>query len=381
MKSNYILFVLFVLLISFFYNSSAQNPIIQNVVNEVSSDSIFKQIGKLEKLERYAYFDGLESQNYVTNYLNKLNFDTVFTQEYGAGWSTNVIAVKYGTNLSDSIYVVGAHYDCYNKSAPGADDNASGTAGLMEIARIISTRQPEKTVMIAFFSGEEEGLYGSYKFVEKLLEKNIPVAGMFNLDMISYLQQGQNPKVSIRVNKESLPLMNKFISTINSYAPELSFFIDSLNPKAITSDHNSFWAKKIKALTLIEGAMKTDHYNNPYFHSDKDRLGIAANSSLLAELITKSVLATLIENTESFEYLGKALVYPNPTNAFVHIYLNNIKIDKAQIEIYNIYGQLVEKLLNWKQGELIDFSHKAKGIYFIKMSSPSYNNILKIIKE
>ncbi|MFC1597180.1 M20/M25/M40 family metallo-hydrolase, partial [Planctomycetota bacterium] len=76
----------------------------------------------------------------------------------------NVIGVKLGETYPEDAYLVGAHYD--SVSNPGADDNASGVAGVMEIARVLSAHTFDSTLVFVAFDGEEMGLYGSYHYVE-----------------------------------------------------------------------------------------------------------------------------------------------------------------------------------------------------------------------
>ena len=76
----------------------------------------------------------------------------------------NVVGVKLGETYPEDVYLVGAHYD--SVSNPGADDNASGVAGVMEIARVLSAHTFDCTLVFVAFDGEEQGLFGSFHYVE-----------------------------------------------------------------------------------------------------------------------------------------------------------------------------------------------------------------------
>jgi hypothetical protein len=106
----------------------------------------------------------------------------------------NVLGVKRGTVRPEEYYLVGGHYDsisedaCY--AAPGANDNASGTAGVMELARAFAEVETEASIIFVGFGGEELGLLGSYKLAQNfdaigLLDK---LKGFVVLDMISFYQ-------------------------------------------------------------------------------------------------------------------------------------------------------------------------------------------------
>jgi len=109
-------------------------------------------------------------------------------------WQYNVIARVEGTD-DDSISIVGAHYDSYASgvnpfvTAPGANDNGSGMAAVMEIARIIrgSRIRPNHTVIFIAFAAEELGLHGSRYQAEKSAAKGDKIIMMINHDMISYV--------------------------------------------------------------------------------------------------------------------------------------------------------------------------------------------------
>jgi len=104
------------------------------------------------------------------------------------GQSKNIIAVRKGA--VDSVLVVGAHYDAVGplrrSFCPGADDNASGTASVLELAKMVKTSR--RNIVFIFFSGEEEGLYGSAYYVKHPLYPNEKTIFMVNLDMVGYLR-------------------------------------------------------------------------------------------------------------------------------------------------------------------------------------------------
>ena len=101
------------------------------------------------------------------------------------GKTANVIATLRGTRNPNLVYVVGSHYDS-NESGPGADDDSSATASLLEAARVLAKRPMPATVVFASFTGEESGLLGSREFVRLAQEKNVRIVGVLNNDMIGW---------------------------------------------------------------------------------------------------------------------------------------------------------------------------------------------------
>ena len=104
----------------------------------------------------------------------------------------NVIATLRGTKRPDEVIVFGAHYDSLNLGeknnpdaiAPGANDNATGTAGVLEAARILSQDEHDRTIIFACFSAEEQGLIGAFHFAKHLKESGVNVVCMLNNDII-----------------------------------------------------------------------------------------------------------------------------------------------------------------------------------------------------
>jgi hypothetical protein len=130
----------------------------------------------------------IESQRRLTVFPHAftVNFAGVESQ------ATNIVAFLSGTEVNAGTVVLGAHYDSISIDfedgtafAPGANDNASGVAGLLELARCMSTRQYRMSVMFVAFSAEEIGRRGSIAFIQDYIKpRNINPEAMINMDMI-----------------------------------------------------------------------------------------------------------------------------------------------------------------------------------------------------
>ncbi len=101
------------------------------------------------------------------------------------GQTANVIATLKGTVNPELIYVVSSHYDSV-AVGPGADDDSSGTAALLETARVLAGRPMPATIVIASFTGEEAGLLGSREFVRRAVDAHLKIVGALNNDMIGW---------------------------------------------------------------------------------------------------------------------------------------------------------------------------------------------------
>lgn len=106
-----------------------------------------------------------------------------------------------GSDLPGEIYAAGAHYDSTSSDparAPGADDNGSGTAGVVEIARVLSQCQLRRTVRLLIFSNEEAGMVGSAAYAGDARRRGDDIRAFLNLDMIAYGPADEDLDVATR---------------------------------------------------------------------------------------------------------------------------------------------------------------------------------------
>ncbi|HEY0447764.1 M20/M25/M40 family metallo-hydrolase [Actinophytocola sp.] len=127
---------------------------------------------------------------------------------------TNVVATLRGSVSPERVYVVSGHYDSrvtdvmdFTKDAPGANDDASGVAVAMELARVFSKRKPEATIVFAAVAGEEQNLYGSRYMAKQFKAAGTDVQGMFTNDIIgsSTADDGTRDPHTIRLFAEGVP--------------------------------------------------------------------------------------------------------------------------------------------------------------------------------
>ncbi|MDF1563942.1 MAG: M20/M25/M40 family metallo-hydrolase [Deltaproteobacteria bacterium] len=121
-------------------------------------------------------------QDRIAGRLEELGF-TVELHDYGTG--INVIGTLPGTTTPTEEVLVGAHYD-HIPGCPGANDNATGVAGALEIARVLSQAAFERTLVVAFWDEEERGLLGSIEYVTRADANGQDIVASFNYDMIGF---------------------------------------------------------------------------------------------------------------------------------------------------------------------------------------------------
>ncbi|MBW5420081.1 M20/M25/M40 family metallo-hydrolase [Streptomyces sp. BG9H] len=127
---------------------------------------------------------------------------------------TNVVATLRGSASPDRLYVVSGHYDSrasdvmdFTSDAPGADDDASGVAVVMELARVMATRRVAATLVFAAVAGEEQGLFGAAHMAERFKQREADIQGMFTNDIVgsSTADDGTRDPRTIRLFAEGVP--------------------------------------------------------------------------------------------------------------------------------------------------------------------------------
>jgi len=191
----------------------------------------------------------------------------------------NILAFIEGNELKDEIIVLGAHWDHLGFGGPssgsrmpdtvavhyGADDNASGVAGIIEIAEKLATQKDlKRSVLIMAFGAEEMGLLGSNYFVENPLFELKQLKAMVNIDMIGRLKKDNSLMIGgTGTSPESENILNS-LNTDSTFA--ISMQQEGFGP----SDHASFYAKDIPVFFLSSGAHPD--YHTPFDTPDKINL-------------------------------------------------------------------------------------------------------------
>lgn len=383
--SKYTLLILVTLSI-FFGKVNGQNIWINDIVQSVSGDTIFSTIADLQPMDRISFSNCTIPQQYLKNRLHQYNLDTVFYHYFLADIPPNVIGIKYGRVDPNEKWIMGAHYDAVVAGA-GADDNASGTAAVIEMARVTKDINLEKTLILILFSAEEVGLWGSQAFVDSSLNE-ISIEGMINLDMIAYSHNLTDSAVSVCYKDFCISFLQKYETATSLYVPELTVEPDSSSLLLYASDHAPFWAKGIPALFLIENSDRFGGSFNPYYHLPSDTIGTGANSKWLAEKITRSAVATLLSITKPYQCIAisedkPALniinIYPNPADQFININIDNIDDQSFEIKIHDLSGRLV-RFSNERSGVPIDISELTKGYYIINITHSGTSTMHKFLK-
>lgn len=269
------------------------DPDIEDMMDEVDTNIY---IGNVQQLQNYgtrnAYTpESILAQNWIKAEYESYGYSVElfdFSMPNGPA-SDNVIATKLGTKYPDEFVVIGGHYDSYSYSgnAPGADDDASGTCGVMEVARVMADFETDRTVIFCAFSGEEYGLYGSEAYADWAAGEGMNILGYFNIDMCGYRHPGDPIHTDMIAPSSAQPLVEFYTDVCGMYLPD--FIIEPGMLSGGDSDHTSFNNAGYMGIFPFEDSQ---HYS-PYIHTSNDVIGTSLNSLEMAQMFIKAMVANV----------------------------------------------------------------------------------------
>jgi hypothetical protein len=195
--------------------------------------------------------------------------------------TANVLATLKGTTHPELVYVLSSHFDS-NASCPGADDNTSGVAVLVEAARVLAGHPQAATIVFAAFSGEEAGLLGSREYVRRAVEGGVNLVGALNNDMIGWCNDNRLD--------DTIRYSNPGIRDIQHAAAIL--FSDLITYDALyykSTDAQAYWDAYGD---IVGGIGSYPVLGSPYYHQPTDLLQ-TVNHQLVTE-VTRTTVASLM---------------------------------------------------------------------------------------
>jgi len=255
-------------------------PRIASIAQNVCEDSIQKYVQTLEDMgTRFALADNRRDvamsilEKFESIGYTNVKLDSFLLYDYTAEpiWQYNVVATLTGVVYPDSISIIGGHHDCiisYGTGnsfdfAPGANDNASGVATTLEVARVLKKVdfRPKTTIKFVTFAAEELGLYGSYDYAGKSLQANSKIKMMLNNDMVAYWSNPDTSNwcVNILDYTNSTSLRKKAQEVCKLYT---SLKTNNDNTYQEYSDSYPFALKGYKAIFFISNA-DDENYHTP----------------------------------------------------------------------------------------------------------------------
>jgi Iap family predicted aminopeptidase len=287
---------------------------ISDIILDVSTERLIGYLKRIEGLRHgWENYDSLkERTRFIGETLRSFGLE-VENQEVPFHGRTyhNVVATMRGDDKEKEWILLGAHYDAAWGS-PGADDNGSGTAALLEAANVLRGQRLNRTVQFVAFTLEEPQpqtihfLIGSNFFANEAKRLKKKYAAVYILESVGYTDNTEGSQIvpffvrlpvpkkgnflGVVANRRSKNSMDSFCITTRRYVPELSIvpykvpLSGRIIPETRFSDHASFWNCGYPALMLTDTAM----FRNPHYHTYHDR-----SETLDFEFITRVTKATI----------------------------------------------------------------------------------------
>ncbi len=246
--------------------------------------------GEIGERNLWSYDSLLAAAGYIEKTLVEAGYK-VGAQEYTVKGkiTKNLVAEIPGKDLPEEIVLVGAHYDSLMGS-PGANDNASGVAALLEIARLLAGSQPDRTLRFVAFVNEEPPLFksqamGSRVYAQNSRAKGENIVAMLSLETIGYYSQAEGSQAfPFFMLRFFYPTTGNFIAFVTNFSSRMllqqslgAFRQHSAFPAeglvapgwligVDWSDHWSFWKAGFPAIMVTDSAL----FRYPYYHSRED---------------------------------------------------------------------------------------------------------------
>lgn len=229
------------------------------------------------------------ARDFIDGELREAGYDPSLEQfEVRGETCANVVVEREGTTHPEQVVLVGAHYDSVPGS-PGADDNASGVAGLLALARRFSDSRFERTVRLVFFANEEAPYFhtdamGSLRHARRCRARETEIELMISLEMLGYYDDSPGSQSYPPVLSWFYPDRGNFIGFVGNFSsrravkrtvgafresvdfPSYGFAGPGFVPGVNLSDHSAFWKVGYPALMVTD----TAYNRNPHYHRATD---------------------------------------------------------------------------------------------------------------
>ncbi len=336
------------------WNRTASDPIGQ-MVSMVSESTYTRYINALESFgTRHALRPNRDSvASWIAYQFQQAGYSDVVLDHfiYDTTTQSNVVATLPGSDTTTGEIVIGAHYDSQSFNpffAPGADDNASGTSAVLEIARVLKAGSytPRRTLRLIAFGAEEMGLKGSEWYASRLIFQQRTISFMINFDMIGtrFAAQGDR-NVDIVWYDGAYAEALQDTTLIGQYT--------TLNPVLTTknrfnSDSWSFAQRGIKSVFHIESDFSLVYHspNDSVYRLDLEYATENVKGGLAMYLTQDGRIVSGAPSIEQPETWTLGQNYPNPFNPKTEIRYQTPEVSHVRLTIHDLLGREVALLID-----------------------------------
>jgi len=374
--------------------SKIPNSVISDYLNELKQDSIAQSISYLQSFKtRFSLTQNRKQiAEWIAQKFNSYGYDAkldsfkvIADAPYYEIWLYNVVADYLGVIWPDDILILGAHYDSKTQSndtasAPGADNNASGVAAMLEIARVFKLKMlnPNRTIrFIAFTMSENPIIHpnticGSCEYAHMADSLNYNIKFMFECAEIAY--NPPDTSYSYYLWQYSYWLKNFVKFVAHQFVPDLNI---SSNYRNREKDSWYFYKHGFPSITLNEGIP------SPYYNTFGDTIS-NCNMEYCLEM-TKLTCAVFLYaqdtvlGVDDYWVSNELDVYPNPTSGRITVKCGN-QCKSLTLGIYDCFGRKCKEIiLEPATSTTFDISNLAEGIYYCKTEGAAINYRSKLV--
>jgi len=367
-----------------FTTSSAQDPVVQALLSDVEVDSLIYFASAISgefAVNVNGNTETIASRNknnpgnaiaadYIEQKFNEYGLSPAI-QTFGAV-GENVLGTKTGLLYPNQKVVICGHYDSMPTGAisPAADDDGSGTAALIEAARVISQYDFAYTIVFAAWDEEEYGLVGANYYASQASASGDSIIGVVNMDAIAWDGDGDGlARIHTRPIANSLNLATIAESMNSEYSIGLNLAVN--NPGATYSDHAAFWNNDYSAILIIEDF---DNDGNPHYHTTTDRVEFF--DTLYFEKLAKLSFATAATIAIPYsDNVGVAeqeesdiLIYPNPVREILTISRIPLLSGPMDLQLFDPTGRLVHQIVLKSETVQLDMKGLVEGNYLLQVN-------------
>lgn len=383
------------------------SPLVREIIDGVSLDSLVHTVkvlsgevgssngGMSDTIHgRYVYDSGHDvARDYLKRKLDSYGLSTELRAIDVSPFGTSVLGTQTGASRPGAKYILCAHYDDITgqpEQAPGADDNASGCAAVLEAARILSRYKTAYTIVYALWDQEEDGQWGAQRYARDAAARGDSILGVINLDMLGW--DGNNDSL-IEISTDSVAHSMQLADTVASVLHLYNFPLKPIvQHPGSGGDHFRFWQYGFTAVKLADWPVGGDY--NPHMHEIDDRIqyfnllhfhGLAALAAGTAAFLTGVEDVTSAPRVDPVVWVfSLEQNYPNPFNPKTEIKFQVSSVSDVKIAVYDLLGREVAVLVNEQKvpgSYEVDFdgSRLASGVYIYRLTAGSFTESHKMI--
>ncbi|UCG43043.1 MAG: M28 family peptidase, partial [candidate division WOR-3 bacterium] len=382
--------------------AAVDDSLVRELVSRVSGDTVESLLVRMRQFAtRYSSTDScFRAMEWVRSRFEAWGCST-YLDTFRPGYAPNAVGIKRGTLTPDAVFVVCGHTDATSEIpftlTPGSEDNASGTAAVMELCRATADTEFENTVWFIGFAGEEQGLVGSDSFARQAADRGDSIVLAVNFDMISYGRENKDTIViyGARQAPGSEQWVDFFIAQADSFSDLKHRKTMEYIPQA-RSDHYSFWKYGFPA---IRGGYSD---RTPHYHSTGDTIGplyyaqCGTNNIPMEAEVIKALVATIaklggahlpvgIEQRPHRPAARLLEVRPTVGPAPLSLRLSGPLSMNSTLEVYDATGSLVRRLdcsgcstASWDGTDRYS-RQLPSGIYLFRVNVPGHSSVARAV--